>query len=132
MPSEITAGQMDLVKPYLEAVGVPASLQPTIFQAIDAAGFTVVDKTTGTPAPVLDKTAMERVQVEGQPNTYLVGVRVGERGWMAWVETMEAGGLVTRTPPVFSAGAGSLLFAPQTSGLFTVGTSLVAGSDKVG
>lgn len=109
MPSEPTQDTIDQIEPYLTAESVPPSLTAAIFQAIDAAGWTVVEKAAGDPVVTIDEAPMERVSVAGAPGTFLCGVQVGTAGWFSWMEFVAPGGEVTRSAPVFVAGDRELL-----------------------
>lgn len=109
MPSEATNEQIQMVAPFLEAHGVPGSLQPAIWQAIAAAGLTVVDQAAGEPVQVTDSTVIERIQVTGEPGLFLCGVQVGTRGWVVWMERQRGDGTVERWGETFAAGSGLLL-----------------------
>lgn len=131
MPPPPTQSQIDQVAPFLELQGVPTSLVSGFWAAIEAAGLTVVDQTTGAPAQVLETTPGQYVRVEGLPRTYLAGVRVGERGWLTWLEVWDSPTSRTRVGPVFTDGAGQLLSKPLTSGKWTVGTSQIGGTEQI-
>jgi hypothetical protein len=131
MPPTPTQATIDGAAPYFEAVGVPASLIPSVWQALDAAGLTVVTKSAGEPVAALDTTPSARVAVLGLPGTFLLGIRIGERGWMACVEQSADDGSLERSAWTFSSGAGQFLLAPQTTGMWTVGSSAVGGTDKI-
>lgn len=132
MPSAPTSGTLSMLEPYLAAVGVPPSLTSLFWQAIDAAGLTVVTKAAGTPVETIDASPSERVAALGMPGVYLCGVKVGERGWFAWLERTGPAGELVRGEPVFvSGGGGDFLRRPQTTGRWTVGDSLVGGTDQI-
>lgn len=109
MPSEATNEQIEMVAPFLEAHGVPATIQPAIWQAINAAGLTVVEQSSGDPVQVIDTTPIERVQVTGEPGLFLCGVQVGTRGWVVWMERQRGDGMVERWPVTQLAGNGPML-----------------------
>lgn len=111
MPSAPTQATIDQIAPYLTAQSVPPSLVPAVFQGIDSAGWTVVEKSDGTPVVTTDTAPIERVAVAGAPGTFLCGVQVGTRGWFTWMEFFAPGGALTRSAPVFTAGDGDLLLA---------------------
>lgn len=132
MPGAPSLETIDMVAPHFTALGIPTEVAASVWQALDAAGLTVVTKTAGAPVSVADSTPGERVQIAGCPGHFLVAAKVGERGWYAWVEIHAPGGAVTRLAPVFTAGgAGDLLLKPQTTGRWTVGTTDVASTDSI-
>lgn len=130
MPPPPTQAQIDQVAPYLSLQGVPTAMVSGFWAAIEAAGLTVVDQTTGLPVEAAASTPGELVLVDGMRQTYLAGIKVGERGWLLWAEIYSAAG-ITRTTPVFAPGAGSLLTAAARADVFTVGTSAVGGTDGI-
>lgn len=132
MPPPVQQSQIDSVAPFLEAVGVPSSLTQAFWAAIEAAGLTVVDQAAGVPVQSLTNTPGERVLVEGMPRTFLCGVQVGQRGWLTWVEVYGEGGSTVVHGPVFAEGAGQLITRAPRTGVLTVGTSDVGGTDTVG
>ncbi|MCC6660047.1 MAG: hypothetical protein IT437_04085 [Phycisphaerales bacterium] len=109
MPSAPTQDTIDQIEPYLTAQSVPPSLTAAVFQALDAAGWTVVAKSDGTPVVTTDTAPMERVAVAGSPGAFLCGVQVGAAGWFTWMEFVAPGGEITRSAPVFIAGDRGLL-----------------------
>lgn len=130
MPGSIPQATQDQITPYLVAVGIYQHQVPAVFQGIEAAGWGLVNS-SGSPMVTLDSAVCERVAIAGQPDTFLVGVKLGERGWLVWTERFTAGGSVTRSEPAFSPGAGDLLLRPATTGKWTVGTSAVGGTDQI-
>lgn len=112
MPSEPTQDTIDQIQPYLDAEGIPQSLAAAVFQALDAAGWTVVEKEGGAPVTSIDTTPAERVAIEGMPGVFLVAVEVGNRGWLVWREVSSPGGTLTRSEPLFLDGPGVLLSGP--------------------
>lgn len=114
----------------MEAAGVPAELLDGIFAGISAAGYSIVPAASSTPLMTVDATPGERVRIMGMRGTFLAGARVGERGWLVWIERI-VGDAIERTPPSFIAGAGILLKRALHTGRWTVGTSAVGGSDTI-
>ncbi|MCC6428336.1 MAG: hypothetical protein IT435_16130 [Phycisphaerales bacterium] len=110
MPAEVTQEQIDAVTTEFADAGVPASLSPSIFQAIDAAGYTLVEKDSGDPASVMDEATLEIVRLAGKPNCWLVGVRMPGRGWYVWRErTMPDGSTEVSAPSYVDGDRESLL-----------------------
>lgn len=109
MPGAPTQGTIDLVAPFLVAAGLPSSIQTAMWSAIDAAGYTVVEKESGDPVVTIDTTPCERVQAAGLPGVYLCAAKLGTRGWLCWTEHTLGNGAVERSAPVFVDGTGELL-----------------------
>ncbi len=131
MPGAPIQAVKDSLATAFSAQGIPLDLLTGFWAAIDAGGYTVVEKTSGAPVETLDHTPMERVHVDGAQGMYLCGVRAGERGWFTWLERQDSSGNAERTEPVFSPGAGAFLLKPKTTGMFTVGESEVEGTDEI-
>lgn len=72
MPAEAPADVQAAVAPHLTSLGVPTSLQPLFFQALAAAGYTVIGEEASEPAEVTEAVTCDRKQIEGVPGAFLV------------------------------------------------------------
>lgn len=100
MPAEIDDTQQEAIALQLVNAGVPESLHPAIFAAIDTAGYTVVDKTNGTPATLLAGSTVETYTLDQRSGWRVVGVKLATGKYLTWIEYPEDGRLA-RTAPVF-------------------------------
>lgn len=101
MPSAPTQATIDTIASQMTTLGIPSSLATGVFQAIDAAGWTVVTKSGGTPVVSTDTTPSESVAVEGCPGTFMRSAEVGSKGWLVWIERVDKNGQVQRDASVF-------------------------------
>lgn len=101
MPGAPTQSTIDTIAGHMTSLGIPSSLATGLFQAIDAAGWTVVTKSGGTPVVSTDSTPSESVAVEGCPGTFMRSVEVGTKGWLVWLERADKQGQVQRDQAVF-------------------------------
>ncbi len=109
MPSAPTQDVIDAASPFLEAQGIPGDLAPLVWQALDNAGLTVVEKASGDPAEAVDSTTVERVRLDGMVGAFMLGIAVGTKGWMVAIEQTDKNGVTTRSAWSFVAGSGDLL-----------------------
>jgi hypothetical protein len=130
MPESIVIPE-ELIEEHFEAAGLPASVAPAVWQAIEAAGYQVTSAVTGEPVTVNLSTIAETVSVDGMPGAFVKAIKIGERGWIVWIAIDGKDGAVQTLGPMFLAGGGDLLRRAKTTGRWTVGASLVAGPDKV-
>lgn len=107
MPGAPTQGTIDTIAGQMTKLGIPSSLATGMFQAIDAAGWTVVTKSGGTPVVTADTTPCERVAVEGSPGTFMCSAEVGSKGWLVWLERVDKQGQLQRDQAVFVPAGGT-------------------------
>ena len=103
MPAEAPAAVQANVAPHLTSLGLPASTVGTIFQALAAAGYTVIPEGEPDAAAIVDTVTAERKMVEGVPGAFVVTVTDGdvELRWMEWHDkdgTLTRSNVTTVTP----------------------------------
>jgi len=101
MPGAPTQSTIDEIAGHMTNLGIPSALAAGMFQAIDAAGWTVVTKSGGTPVVSTDTTPSESVAVEGCPGTFMRSAEIGSKGWLVWLERVDKTGQVQRDQAVF-------------------------------
>ncbi|GMV26941.1 MAG: hypothetical protein AMXMBFR58_29720 [Phycisphaerae bacterium] len=110
MPSAPTAATQDTVAPFFEDAGIPATMAPLFWEALDAAGYTVVEKSGGSAVQTIDTIEdVERIAVTGAPGVFVVGLKLGTNGWLVWRELYLKDGSIERSAPAFIPGDVDLL-----------------------
>lgn len=110
MPAAIDDTQQIAISGQLTAQGVPSALHASIYAAIDNAGFTVVDKTSGSSATLLAGSTLEVYTIDQRPGWKLLGLKLKTGLYLAWLEGPDDGGGTLRMQPqLVNVGASSTL-----------------------
>jgi hypothetical protein len=91
----------------LDGQGVPATINASIYAAIDAAGFSVVPS-GGSPATIVDAKVGNVYSIDGFPGHYLKRVEHTSGKYLYWLEVIADAGVVQRIslPEAGSGGGG--------------------------
>lgn len=110
MPTPIDDDQKAAIATELSARSVATAQHDDIFAAIDAAGFTVVDKTSGTPATLVAEAPCEVYTMANRQGWTMVGVLLKDGLYLVHYEYPGADGVrVVTTPVQVDVGTGSPL-----------------------
>lgn len=94
-----------LLSPEIVNLGLPADATQTLMAAAANAGLAWTVAQGGAAAPAAETTDAKRLRVSSFPGVFIVGARIGTRGWLAWYEVAR-GGQQVRSSPVFLPGDG--------------------------
>lgn len=98
MPSAPTQAVLDAIVEQAEAI--PSAIVQAVMTAADEAGYTVVQKSNGTPVVVADSTTVEIVSTP-IPGMTMQAVAVGTKGWHTRIIESDKQGNVTKGAWVF-------------------------------
>lgn len=90
---------MNAIESQLVASGYPASSMPSILQAIDSAGFDLVERSTSTGYKSITDVEPDYTAVAGRPGLY-AGVITVSGVTMVWMEQRKADESVVFVPVV--------------------------------